>query len=84
MGSLPFGREVPYKELEEFILVKRRVSQAMHSRVSSSTIRYDLYQVFAIADRQKFLLLESKRKEKALAKLQALSKAAAVPVKDFS
>ena len=84
MGGLPFGNEIPYQELEEFVLVKRRVSQSMYSRASSTTLRYDLYQAFALTDRQKFLLVEGKRKEKVLARLQALCRASGVPINDLT
>lgn len=80
--GLSLGSDVPYQELNSLVLVKSRQSQTMHSRGSTTTIWFDLYRAFAVADQQKILLMESKRRGVIYKKLKALSDTAAIPIEE--
>lgn len=84
LGGILFGNDIAYQELKELYVEKKRMSQTMYSRASSSTVRYEVYQAYAVADQQKYLLTEGRKKEQVMAKLKELSLAAGLPVKDLT
>ena len=71
--GLEFGKKRPYDQLVKLVLKKERRSQTMNSRGSSTTIRYEVYNAYLVADTETLLLTGSKNQARVMRKMEAVA-----------
>lgn len=84
--SIRFDGSISYfDQVDRLILRSAKVSQSMTSNGGAvNTIRYRVYQAYLHSKDKKYLLGESRKKEKVLDKLSVVSGLIDIPVEDFS
>lgn len=83
--GMKHGVNASFETIQYIFIKKVLVSQRMNTRVSTSTIRKEVYKGFLkFSEEEKVFLAENDRKDKLIEKLRSISKKIQVDVVDFA
>lgn len=85
MFGLRFGEKGTFEDIQYIFIKKIKVSQTMNSRVSSSTIRKEMFDAYLkFSEENKIHLLTEESKEELLAKLTEISSKINTKIIDYA
>lgn len=74
--------EIQFQESQNITLNNKKVSQNVHSRVSSTTVRHTLYQAYLMVDDGYVLIAENRNYDELIKQLTPAAKALEIPIEE--